>query len=284
MSVADQHLHIAEDGAPLEPSAWSIERLRGYVEAAAARGVDELAITEHVYRFDVIRGVAPDPTVQPGPYWEELVAADIVDYRAGLREAAEAGLPVRAGVELDWHGGAVEQLRMIAREHDWDIVLGSIHWVGPWCVDWHLEGHYLLDVLSIEDGWRAYFAELHAAAESGLYDVMTHPDLPKIFGQRPAQRVLDELYAATAECFAEAGVAVEVNTAGLRKPVGELYPAPGLLAACHRAGVPASIGSDGHNEGDVSRDVDRAVALLHDVGYRSLARFRQRERREVPLP
>lgn len=284
MSIADQHLHLAEDGAPLEPSAWSVERLRGYVAAAAARGVEEIAITEHVYRFEEIRGVAPDPSVQPGPYWEELVATSIVDYRQGLAEAAEAGLPVLAGVELDWHRGGVPQLRALAGDHGWDIVLGSIHWVDRWCVDWHFEGHFLWDVMSVEEGWRAYFAELHAAAESGMYDVMTHPDLAKIFGHRPAQHVMDELYAATAECFAAADVAVEVNTAGLRKPVGELYPAIGLLRACRAAGVPASIGSDGHNEGDVSRDVDRAVALLHDVGYRSLARFRQRERREVPLP
>lgn len=283
MSVADHHLHLAQDGAPLEPSAWTVDRLRGYVACAAARGVDEIAITEHVYRFDVIRGVAPDPAVEPGPYWEEQVSADIVAYRDALREAAEAGLPVRAGVELDWHRGAQEPLRLIAREHDWDVVLGSVHWVPPWCVDYEFGDCFLWHAMSVEDGWRAYFAELHAAAESGMYDVMSHPDLPKIFGDRPARPVLDELYAATAECFAAAGVAVEVNTAGLRKPVGELYPALDLLVACRRAGVPVSTGSDGHLEDDVSRDIDRAVALVRAAGYDATVRFRERERRLEPL-
>ena len=112
---------------------------------------------------------------------------------------------------------------------------------------------------------------------------MAHPDLAKVFGHRAPAALRERLYAEAAEAFAAAGVAVEVSTAGLRKPVGELYPAPTFLAACCRAGVPATLASDAHRPEDVGRDFDRAVAALREAGYTTISRFRARERTEVPL-
>ncbi len=113
---------------------------------------------------------------------------------------------------------------------------------------------------------------------------MAHPDLAKVFGHRAPEDVRERLYAEAAEAFAAAGVAVEVSTAGLRKPVGELYPAPTFLAACRRAGVPATLASDAHRPEDVGRDFDRAgrrapAGRLHDASAASAGR----ERTEVPL-
>ena len=206
---------------------------------------------------------------------------DVAAYRAALRVAAEAGLPVLAGIELDYLPGREAELRGWAEGHEWDLVLGSVHWLGGLGVD-HPD-YPIWDAVAVDDVWERYFAAVGAAAGTGIYDVMAHPDLAKVFGHRAPEDLRERLYAEAAEAFAAAGVAVEVSTAGLRKPVGELYPAPSFLAACRRAGVPATLASDAHRPEDVGRDFDRAVAALREAGYTTLSRFRGRERTEVPL-
>jgi histidinol-phosphatase (PHP family) len=90
-------------------------------------------------------------------------------------------------------------------------------------------------------------------------------------------------YGPAAEAIAESGVAVEVSTAGLHKPVGELYPHPDLLAACRERDVPVTLGSDAHLPGVVGRDFDRARELLRSAGYETVTVFEERRSRQEPL-
>ena len=127
--------------------------------------------------------------------------------------------------------------------------------------------------------------QLAAAASSGLYDVLAHPDLVKVWGAgRPRpERDPRHYWEPAVEAIAAAGIAVEVSTAGLRKPVGEIYPEPGLLARFRRAGVPATLSSDAHAPEDVARDYPTAVAALRGAGYETITRFARREPTQAPL-
>ncbi len=161
------------------------------------------------------------------------------------------------------------------------MVLGSVHFLD----DWAFDDPNLLerwDRTDVDAAWLRYFELVWDAAGSGLFDVMAHPDLVKKFGYRPAFDTSD-LFDATAAAFARAGVAVEVSTAGLRKPVGELYPSTDFLAACARAGVSATLGSDAHHPDEVGFAFDVARTALLAAGYDRLVYFERRERREYPL-
>jgi len=79
-------------------------------------------------------------------------------------------------------------------------------------------------------------------------------------------------------------VCVEVNTAGLRKPVGEIYPHPALLRACRAAGVPVTLGSDAHAPAEVAADLAAAVHLLRAAGYEEYVQYARRNRTAVRLP
>jgi histidinol-phosphatase (PHP family) len=114
-------------------------------------------------------------------------------------------------------------------------------------------------------------------------DVLAHPDLPKIFGQRPEQAVLGELHERIADAAARGGVALEISTAGLRKRVGELYPDPPLLRACVERGVPITTASDAHLPIDVGRDLEQAVALAREAGCETVTVFDGRRPRQEPL-
>ncbi len=138
---------------------------------------------------------------------------------------------------------------------------------------------------SAEEIWRRYFQTLGEAARSGLFDVLAHPDLVKVWGdERPRpQGELRRYYELAIEGIAEGGVAVEVSTAGLRKRVRELYPAPAFLELCLEAGAPVALSSDAHRPQDVGADYDQALALLERLGVGELCVFEHRARRLEPI-
>jgi histidinol-phosphatase (PHP family) len=166
-----------------------------------------------------------------------------------------------------------------------DYVIGAVHFVGNAAVDqdrwdvWEAEGR------DPDRVWKRYFEQLGAAASSGLFDVIAHPDLVKVWGAgRPAPARDPRAYWEPAvEAIAAAGVAVEVSTAGLRKPVAELYPATGFAALCHEAGVPFTLSSDAHLPEHVGFAYPEAVEFMIGLGIDRIAVFSGRERTMEPL-
>lgn len=226
----------------------------------------------------------PLPPGYPDGY--SMDASELGDYVADVRRAAEAaadrgGPEVLCGIEADWIPEAGEQVGSALRSHSFDVVLGSVHFVGDWAFDDpDLVGRYA--EWDIDALWSRYFEEFEAAARSGIFDVMAHPDLVKKFAFFPAADP-GELVERAAEALASSGVAVEVNTAGLRKPVREIYPSLPFLRACRRRGVPATTGSDAHRADEVGMGLTEARKLLEEAGYDSLVVFRQRQAQEVAL-
>ncbi len=273
--IVDYHMHLRGPSNGREGEVeLSVDAVERFVEQAEARGVDEIAFTEHMYYF---RQAEP---LLSFPYHRERVAHDLDAYCDAILEAKGRGLPVKLGLELEWIPGRDEKLAEIMRPYPWDFLLGSVHLVDGQAVD--LEPG-LWGQMSVEDVWRRYFAELGDLAASGLADVLAHPDLVKIFGRRPAPGVVDVCHEDAATAIAEAGVAVEVSTAGLRKPVGELYPDAGFLARCRERGVGATLASDAHVAHDVGRDFDAAIEHLRSAGYETVTVFEGRVARQEPL-
>jgi histidinol-phosphatase (PHP family) len=233
-------------------------------------GVDEIGITEHVYYFRQARSIL---TVS---YQTERCVYDLDAYVQAVVEARGRGLPVKLGLEVDYAPGHEDETREILAPYPWDYLLGSVHFIDGLGVDGPPR---LLDAVGVEEAWRRYFDELAKAARSGLFDSLSHPDLVKIFDER----VDGWDYDAVVDAIAESGVAVEVSTAGLRKPVGELYPHPDFLAACRARDVPVTLGSDAHTPDLVGRDFDRARDLVRAAGYETITVFEQRRRRQEPL-
>lgn len=265
--MIDLHVHTARCGHAVGAAA-------DYVTAAKTADVSCLAFTDHL---PLPAGYAPGYAMP----WVELPG-----YVAEVRELAEvsadAGGPeVLLGVEADWIPGQEALIRGALEQHLFDMVLGSVHFIDDWAFDDpSLRDRYAEwtpDLL-----WERYFEDLNAAAATGLYDVMAHPDLIKKFDVRPLMDPRD-LFREAAAVFAENGVAVEVNTAGLRKPCAEIYPSLDFLRSCRAAGVPATVGSDAHRPDEVGADWSAARELLLAAGYSSVTVYRRRSPYEVPL-
>jgi histidinol-phosphatase (PHP family) len=265
--IADYHMHLRNDRGEIAHDTESVEP---FVEAARAAGVDEIGFTEHVYYFTQTRALWNIP------YQTERCVYDLGDYVEAVAGARARGLPVKLALEVDYVPGREDELRELLAPYPWDYLLGSVHYIDELAVDGEPR---LLDAVGVDEAWRRYFERLEAAARSGLFDSLSHPDLVKIFGERAA---FD--YAPVADTIAESGVAVEVSTAGLRKPVRELYPHPDFLAACRARGIPVTLASDAHEPALVGRDFDLAIDLLRSAGYETITIFEQRQARQEPLP
>ena len=265
--IVDYHMHLRNPREEIAHNTWSVEP---FVEAARAAEVDEIGFTEHVYYFRQMRSIL---TV---PYQTERCVYDLDAYVDAIMQAREHGLPVKLGLEVDYAPGREEETRALLAPYPWDYLLGSVHWIDGFGIDGEPR---LLDEVGVDAAWSRYFETLAEAARSGLFDSLSHPDLVKIFGLRAA--AFD--YSGVADAIAAAGVAVEVSTAGLRKPVGEVYPHPDFLAACRARGVPVTTGSDAHRPDLVGRDFDRARELLRSVGYETVTIFERRRARQEPF-
>jgi histidinol-phosphatase (PHP family) len=269
--IVDYHLHLRDHEGAIAHTPAAVEP---YVEEAARRGIDEIGFTEHVYYFRQTRSLWTEP------YQVERCRYDLDVYCDAVVEAKRRGLPVKLGLEVDYLVGRERETHELLAPYPWDFLLGSVHYVDGFPVDMKPS---LTEKLGPAEAWRRYFAWLRNAARSGLFDVVSHPDLVKIYGHRPDPETAHYIQLETADAVEAADVCVEISSAGLHKPVGELYPDVELLAACRERAVPITLASDAHSPEHVGRDLPRAVALARSAGYATVSVFERRRRRQEPL-
>lgn len=287
--MLDYHVHLWPHGE--SSHAPSVEELAGFCEQAASKGVAQIALTEHLFRFaqadPVCRGFwssdAPALADAMAAYWDGHQAADLDAYVDAVLEAKAAGLPVVLGLEVDWYPDRMDRVAALLDGYPFDVLLGSVHWLGAWGFDNWEEPAFAAEwsSRSVESVWDEYTRALEELAATRTCDVLAHPDLCKVTGRRPAAP--DEFYDRMAEAAASSGMAAEVSSAGWRKPVDEAYPAPPLLTRFRARGVPVTTASDGHGLPLVADRVFDLRSLLGAAGYTELAAFERRRRNTVGL-
>jgi histidinol-phosphatase (PHP family) len=273
--LTDYHLHLRPDD--LDATAqehFTVANAARYRDAASALGIQELGVSEHVYRFTQALDIWTHP------FWRENATDDLDRYCEFVRERTD----LRLGIEVDFIPGAEEHTANLLQARDFDYVVGSIHFLADRALDMH-EYSVWDGSQSPERIWSRYFATLAEAVRSGLFDIVAHPDLVKVWGaERPRpQGDLRRYYEPAVEAIAESSVAVEVSTAGLRKRAREIYPAPAFLDMCVEAGASFALSSDAHRPQEVGAGYERALELLELAGVGELCVFERRARRLEPI-
>ena len=272
--LTDYHLHLRPDDLDATASDnFTADNVDRYLAAAEEHGIAELGVSEHVYRFTAALDVWDHP------FWREQATDDLDAYVAFVRTT-----PLRLGIEADFVPGGEDRMANLLGARDFDYVVGSVHFVGDRAVD--DEGYDVWEDLGDPDKvWSRYFEMLAGAARSGLFDILAHPDLVKVWGRvRPVpDRDPRFYYEPAIEAIAESGIAVEVSTAGLRKPVGEIYPSPGFARMCAEAGAQFALSSDAHTPEQIGYGYDQAVEFLAGLGVERICVFEGRNRRLEPI-
>jgi histidinol-phosphatase (PHP family) len=260
--LRDYHIHTPlchhAVGEPIE-----------YVTAAQTAGLGEIGFADHnpmPERFDDWR-----MSIEEFPKYLEMV-----------RAVQNPDFKVRLGLECDFLLGYEWWIETLSKKADWDYLIGSVHYIAP---GWDVDSPKFIGRFtegSVEEIWETYWDLYVRCIESGLFDFVAHPDLPKKFGFRP-EGDLRRYYEPAVEALLRRNIAFEINTAGLRKQVGEIYPASGFLELAARAGVPVLINSDAHAPGEVAHEFEFARSKALSAGYRKTVRFEKRRRFEVDL-
>lgn len=280
----DAHVHLQPHG---ERPVVDRRRIAAYVEHARANGVDVIVFTEHLFRFreafERLEGwwdADPDPALAAltKAYWRDHVNLSLPEYVRLIEEAKAEGLPVRLGLEMDWIPGRADDLRALLAPYAWDCVLGSVHWLGAFGLDDEdfLDEWRRRDVAAV---WEEYGRYLEDLADARLVDVLAHPDVVKVFGFRPADET--PLHRRIVAAATRNGLALELNTNGRRKPVGEMYPHSAILRAARRAGAPITLASDAHVPEWLGAWFDEGIAAARAAGYSEYVAFEQRARRAI---
>lgn len=242
-----------------------------YAQSALQRGITQMCCTEHA--------PAPEP-FSPG------VRMDLDEFPIYLEWVQEAneveGIEVLLGIEADYYENCESFLRSWLPSHPFDYVLGSVHFLG-----YHRDrDHALTGIWDYGDTvsyWSEYFRRIALLADTGLYDVVAHLDLPKKFNPPPALEVIETLAIPALDRIAKADMGIEINTSGIIHEAGEPYPSLPILRWAKERHIPLSFGSDSHHPERMGADFDRAVALASEAGYTQRAEYRQRKRTMVPL-
>ena len=236
----------------------TVGNILAYCEVAKRRGIRQMGITEH------------------DRYLDDIDLAAFQEAREKYRD-----VELRLGIEVDFVPGKEKQMDLFATALPYDYVIGSIHRVGGEEVD-RAEHQEVYEKWETYELYEAYFKNVREAALSGRFEVLGHPDLIKIFRHFP-DRDITPMLEETADAVAESGIVVDVNAAGLRKPIGEIYPSRRLLEMFHRRDVPIILSSDAHAPDQVALGYDKSLKLVCDVGYREVVTFKDRERSTLAL-
>ncbi|MFC1536638.1 histidinol-phosphatase HisJ family protein [Pseudomonadota bacterium] len=266
--VPDYHMHTPRCN-------HAVGTVEEYAEAALLLGLKEIGMSDH--------------SPMPGAYdsaWR-MDRSDLSGYLeevADVRDRFTGRVVVKTGLEADFHPGTEAYVKEMIGSNAWDYVIGSVHYIGDWGFD-NPDEMKRWEACDVEDAYVDYFKLVAGSAKSGLFDIIGHPDLIKKFGHRPplgSQKVHDaeeEMLAAVKH----ADVALEISSAGLRKPVAEVYPHARIIARAAELGIPISFGSDAHAPGEVGHAMDACLSMLEMCGVTEVATFSERARQMQPI-
>lgn len=262
--MVDYHTHT-------ELCGHATGTLEEYIESAVAKGIREIGFSDH----------APMP--EESREGITMSAADVESYLDGIgraRDRNEVRIAVRTGLEVDYP--LMESFdRRYCADPRIDYLIGSCHFIDGWPFD-HPEYIGGYENRDIDDIYGAYFTILRSLAGSGLFNIVGHFDIVKKFGFRPGRTflgIIDDIALA----LAANDVAVEVNTAGMAHPAGEMYPSDEIIAVLFDRNVPVTLGSDAHAPDRVGYLFPRALETIARAGYRKISGFKKRSRYDIPL-
>lgn len=269
--IIDYHVH-------LERAGITRANAMRFVEQAARRSVDELAFTEHAFNFVELAPLLARPEFVARYGCGFSLEHYIGTIRDVARELEDAGSPVRVkvGLEVDYVPETGRALGETLAELELDVVIGSVHWIGEWGVDL---GPDTWEGRDRPRACRDYFALAAEAAASGMFNVIGHPDLIKIYGFTTGddcRGAMLEGGAGLVKAAAACGTCIEVSSAGLRRPVGEVYPGLELLKAAREAGVGITMASDAHEPEECGAGLAHVVEWARRAGYTEVTTFARR--------
>jgi histidinol-phosphatase (PHP family) len=256
----DYHMHSTYSDGRSAPE--------DYVSSAIAAGLSEIGFSEHLTLFKDLEEWNMNP-VNITPY---------INHIENLRNHIK-NIKIKIGLEVDFFEGKEQEILTFLSPLPLDYIIGSVHYLGEKTVDF---GPEFYEGKSIDRLFKSYFHSVSAAAASGLFDIIGHCDLIRIYGFKPLSDQ-EPLYRMLARTMKIHNVAFELNTNGRNRPLADFYPDRKFLHIFREENVPVCVNSDAHMPLRVGQYFDEAYELLRYVGFTEMAVFDKRVRHMVPF-
>ena len=262
--ISDYHNHpLGHDS----DRVYSFELLTEWLSSAKKRGLKDIALTDH----------------------DRYKSGTDLDIFKFFKETLPENINFRLGIELDNDPeSSKDGFKWAEKNYDkLDFILGSVHFVGNWAFD-HPNFKKEFDDWNINELYKIYFGEMQKLIKLNIADALSHFDLIKVFGHRPSKgegnlEEIDELIKETLVMAKNAGLALEISTAGWHKPVNEIYPKVEIIQVAKELGIPFTTASDAHSPSHLGRDFDKLGLLLEQLGIREVVVFEKHKKKTLKL-
>lgn len=285
----EQALHKLQNR--LHTGCFGKDWIERYIRVGLSRGIEKFGVVDHLYRF-----------VEFKPYYERFMLLDdsvvgrlqriwldqvcvysIEQFLEVVQHAAGADSLLSVGVEADYFAGGEDQLSGLLSHWQLDYVIGSVHFYEGWGFD-NPDVQERFHKIDLTEMYRNHFDTVKRAIASGLFDFIAHLDNLKVFGFRPEEAELLQMYKDVADALRSSNMATEINTGLLyRYPVKEMCPSPTFLQILYDHGVPITLSSDAHFPDDIGMHLEKAIQAAGRAGYKEIVYFQNRKRHVVPL-
>ncbi len=190
-----------------------------------------------------------------------------------LKEKYKNDIDIVLGYEVDFMNNSKFIEQDILDAHV-DYLIGSVHFIDKWGFDnpQFIGGYEKKDIDKI---WEEYFDAVSVMVKTGYFDVVGHLDLIKVFKYLPTKNIIN-LAHQTMQDIKASGMVLEINSAGLRKPIKEQYPSYELLELAFKLDIPITFGSDAHAIDQIGFEYEKVLALAKQIGYISCVTFKNR--------
>ena len=257
----DYHIHSTFSDGSSAPE--------DYIPLAVSEGFREIGFSDHLTLFKEKQGWFMDPKRVP----------EYIEHINSLKKN-NSPIKVRTGLEVDFFEKKVKETDDFLKDLDLDYVIGSVHYLGEEkTVD---EGPDFYKDKNLDSLFESYFDQVGKAAKSGLFNIIGHCDLIRIYGFKPKGNP-EPHYIKLARLMKESDVAFEVNTNGRNRPIADFYPDRRFLHIFREEGVPVCVNSDAHLPARLGQYFDEVYDLLRMVGFNEMAVFENRKRKMVPF-
>jgi len=263
MKVPDYHMHTPRCN-------HAVGTIAEYAQAAVDFGLAEIGMSDHSPMPDGFDKAWRMDESELGSFIAELEEA---------QKTFQGKLIIKSALEVDFYPGAEQYITYLSQQYDWDYLIGSVHYIGDWGFD-NPDSLDKWEDCDVEQAYCDYFKLVEQSAQSGLFDYIGHPDLIKKFGHRvegKSQRV-EDAENNMLQAVKDSDVALEISSAGLRKPVAEIYPHSRIVQKAAVLGIPFAYGSDAHSPSEVGHAMSDCLALLKKFDVKQVATFTKRQR------
>jgi histidinol-phosphatase (PHP family) len=235
-----------------------------YIQEAINKGIDIYGFSEHAPMNNFEDGYRL--TIDKKSFYENSVLE--------LKEKYKNNIEILLGYEVDYISG--DFILDEIKKSKVDYLIGSVHYINEWGFD-NPEFINEYEKRDIDKIWEDYFFAIEQMAKTQYFDIVGHLDLIKVFKFLP-KKDIKQLARKALEAIKKSNMVIEINTAGLRKPIKEIYPSKQLLELAFELGIDITFSSDAHAVDQIGFKYNEAVDFAKSIGYTNCTSFRNREK------